>query len=349
MPVDRRRRRGGGTRLLNCAKLKIKCRRRFATASNRRASHKLSLRVLSGGHCRVLQREAQVAYKSAFGLLHALREAMADELKGRVVGGAGKVAEADGGYFGGYVKPANQKEYRRDRRYARNQNGKRKVVVIVLERGGNSVPAVFGPESQASAFIRARIAKRTVVHADEASSWDGLHERFEMKRINHKSAYRVDGACTNMAEEYFSRLRLAEIGVHHHIAGVYLLRQMSLRGAGSARFVSRDARKKTARRRSVSVCREDPPAQTQRTAALEDLRYPRIPIPKKPKIIIAQVDASGTAATLKLAVSKASCAGLFAKLAERIDSPGLVTNCTYCENAWLPSVVENPRLFTEKS
>lgn len=34
----------------------------------------------------------------------------------------------------------------------------------------------------------------------------------------------MDGACTNWAEEYFSRLRRAEIGHHHHIAGAYLLR-----------------------------------------------------------------------------------------------------------------------------
>jgi hypothetical protein len=67
-------------------------------------------------------------------------------MKGRVVGGEGKVAEVDGGYFGGYVKPANQKEYRRDRRLARNQNGMRKVVII-RERGGNSVPAVFAPKA----------------------------------------------------------------------------------------------------------------------------------------------------------------------------------------------------------
>jgi hypothetical protein len=120
-----------------------------------------------------------------------------DEMRGRVVGGEGRVAEVDGGYFGGYVKPAYQKEYRRDRRYARHQNGKRKVVVIVHERGGNSVPDVFGSVSQAAAFIRARITKGTVVHADEAGSWDGLHDRFEMKRINHQEAYSLDGACTN--------------------------------------------------------------------------------------------------------------------------------------------------------
>ncbi len=61
------------------------------------------------------------------------------------------------------------------------------------------------------------------MHADEAAAWDNLHERFEVKRINHQEAYSLDGACTNMAEEYFSRLRRAEIGIHH-IAGAYLLR-----------------------------------------------------------------------------------------------------------------------------
>ena len=41
---------------------------------------------------------------------------------------------------------------------------------------------------------------------------------------NHQEAYSADGACTNNAEEFFSRLRRAEIGHHHHIAGVYLAR-----------------------------------------------------------------------------------------------------------------------------
>ncbi len=83
---------------------------------------------------------------------------------------------------------------------------------------------MFNTESQAASFIRARIAKGTVVHADEAASWDNFHERFEVKRINHQEAYSLDGTCTNMAEEYFSPFRRAEIGIHHHIAGAYLLR-----------------------------------------------------------------------------------------------------------------------------
>jgi ISXO2-like transposase domain len=147
------------------------------------ASHKLPLKgylaaiavfcnEVKGKSALAHSRDLDLSYKSAFVLLHKLREAMAEEMKGRVVGGESKEAEVDGGYFGGYVKPAKQKEHRRDRRYARNQNGKGKVVVIVRERGGNSVPAVFNSESQAASFIRARIAKGTVVHADEAGSWD---------------------------------------------------------------------------------------------------------------------------------------------------------------------------------
>ena len=149
---------------------------------------------------------------------------MAEEMRGRIVGGEGKEAEIDGAYFGGYVKPANHKENRRDRRLAANQSGKRKSVIIVRERNGNSVPAVFRSEAAALHWIKSRIVPGTIINADEAPGWDALHSAFEMKRIDHSKAYSEAGACTNMAEEYFSRLRRAEAGHHHHIAGAYLLR-----------------------------------------------------------------------------------------------------------------------------
>ena len=96
--------------------------------------------------------------------------------------------------------------------------------MIVRERHGNSVPAVFKSEAHAAAFIKARVAKSTTIKADEAGSWDSLHDHFEVKRINHEEAYSLDGACTNWAEEFFSRMRRAELGHDHHIAGQYLLR-----------------------------------------------------------------------------------------------------------------------------
>jgi hypothetical protein len=94
---------------------------------------------------------------------------------------------------------------------------------VARERGGNTLPFVFGKESSAAIdTIRARVASGTVIHADEASGWDILHGSYDMRRINHSAAYSADGACTNQAESYFSRLRRAELGQHHHISGRYL-------------------------------------------------------------------------------------------------------------------------------
>jgi hypothetical protein len=49
-----------------------------------------------------------------------------------------------------------------------------------------------------------------------------LHSRYLTKRINHQENYSDGEACTNQAESFFSRLRRAEIGTHHHVAGPYL-------------------------------------------------------------------------------------------------------------------------------
>lgn len=170
------------------------------------AHHKLSLRVylaaiaiftneVKGKSMLALSRDLGTHYMTAFVMSHKLREAMAIEMKGRTVGGFGKVAEVDGGYFGGYQKSANYREHRRDRRLAVNQNGKRKCVVIVRERNGNSLPGVFPNEAAALSFIRSRLERGTTLHADEAGSWNDLHSRYEMHRINHQEAYSVACFC----------------------------------------------------------------------------------------------------------------------------------------------------------
>jgi transposase-like protein len=212
------------------------CKKDFSvTAGTLFASHKLPLRSylaaiaifmneVKGKSMLALSRDLGVSYKTAFVLAHKLREAMATELRGRTIGGECKVAEVDAGWFGGYVRPANIREHRADRRFAENKSGKRRAVVVIRERNGNSLPAVFRSEGAALSFIKSRIAKGTVVHADEAGAWNELHSRFEMKRINHEEAYSLDGACTNWAEEFFSRMRRGEIGHHHHVSGPYLLR-----------------------------------------------------------------------------------------------------------------------------
>jgi hypothetical protein len=141
------------------------------------------------------------------------------------VGGEGQTVEVDGAYFGGYIKPANHKENRVDRRLAKNQNGKRQVVVVVKERGGRTVPAVFKAEVDSLGFIIQRVNPASKLMTDEATSWNALYAGFDVSRIDHSKLYSdKSGVFTNGAEEFFSRMRRAEIGHHHHIAGRYLVR-----------------------------------------------------------------------------------------------------------------------------
>lgn len=124
---------------------------------------------------------------------------MAEELKGRQIGDDCPEAEVDGAYFGGHIRPANKAEDRVVRRLAKHQTSKRKVVVVLRERGGETLPGVFKSESHALSWIESRVVKSTVLHADDAPAWNDLHSRFEVKRIDHQEAYSLDGVSTNMA------------------------------------------------------------------------------------------------------------------------------------------------------
>ena len=167
-----------------------------------------------------LSRDLGCDYKTSFVLLHKVRESIQLARNEGALQGA---VELDGAYFGGHVRPENRKEDRKDRRLAENQTGKRRVVVVARERNGRTLTTVAKSEAAGVAFARKAIATGSTVHADEASHWDVLAANFPIKRVNHQVEYSAaDGACTNQAESYFSRLRRAEIGIHHHVAGTYL-------------------------------------------------------------------------------------------------------------------------------
>ena len=166
-----------------------------------------------------LSRELCCDYKTAYVLLHKLMEVTGSGLPPGKVGG---VVEVDGAHFGGHVRPTNWKENRKDRRLVENQKGTRQVVVVMRERGGRTLPYVFRSEDQSVEAIKAHVEPGSTVHADEAPHWDSLELKYKTQRINHGEVYSDGLACTNQAESYFARLRRAEIGVHHHIAGAHL-------------------------------------------------------------------------------------------------------------------------------
>jgi len=207
------------------------CHRQFSVTSGTIfASHKLGFVDLLAAVCLVvnaskglsavqLSRDLNVQHKTAFVLMHKLRETMAIETRDATL--AGEV-EVDGAAFGGHVRPLNAREDRVDRRLLGNRSGKRRVVVALRQRGGRVLTRTFIGEAEGVEFARQRIAPGSVVSADEVSHWDLLEPAFEMRRINHSDAYSRDGTHTNQVESYFSRLRRMISGQHHWVDGRHL-------------------------------------------------------------------------------------------------------------------------------
>lgn len=173
------------------------------------------------GHAALhLVRDLGCAYQTAFVLLHKIRESLGLAIETSQLAG---VVEIDGMYTGGYSKPANRKEDRKDRRILENQTGKRQVVIAIRERKGRTRAYVVKHEREGVALARQHVAPGSVVSADEASHWDRLAAHFPIERVDHSKEYSgPNGESTNQAESFFSRVRRSEKGIHHHLSGAYL-------------------------------------------------------------------------------------------------------------------------------
>lgn len=209
------------------------CRKKFSiTSGTLFHSRKLSIRDhlavialfcngVKGTPALQMARDMNINPKSAFVMLHKLREAMGAEIHAaEELGGEGREAEVDGAYFGSRIRPENRKA---DRRQQRGEDAKKQVVVVARERQGRAIPWIVPSEGAAVPLIRQAIHRDTIVHADESGEWNILHASFAMMRVNHSVEFiSAAGACTNQAESFFSRLRRSEFGIHHRISGRHL-------------------------------------------------------------------------------------------------------------------------------
>lgn len=214
------------------------CRKKFSVTSGTVfASRKLPIREylaaialfvngVKGISSLQLSRDLDINPKSAFVMLHKLREAMEAEQRGVTLSGT---VEIDGAFFIRRPPQANKIADRPDRRSIEERDpSRRQVVVIARERNGRTITMVGNRESDGVPMFRSRIAIGSTIHADEARGWDSLHARYEMNRVNHSVEFMSEaGASINWAESYFSRLRRAEFGVHHRISGRLLGRYAS--------------------------------------------------------------------------------------------------------------------------
>ena len=107
-----------------------------------------------------LSRDLVCNYKSAYVLAHKLREAIGADAHEQQASGD---VEVDGGYFGGYVKPANLKANRRDRRLGENNLANAASWSSCASATARRCPSLPPSEDAAVPSIRARVTDGSTI------------------------------------------------------------------------------------------------------------------------------------------------------------------------------------------
>lgn len=222
----------------------LECGHTFSvTAGTIFANHKLPLKTYlaaiaiyanaaKGLSALQLSRDLNVQYKTAFVLLHKMRESLMSHRDESAL--AGEI-HVDGAYVNGYIRPKNKKAVRIDRRLAVNQRPDKRCVLVMRQKAAANDGGICGAAKTLTFVLKAEnqadvsklagtfVRKGSIICADESNAYDPLHAKFDTRRVNHSIEYRADdGTTNNLAESYFSRFRRMQYGQVHRFGNLYL-------------------------------------------------------------------------------------------------------------------------------
>ncbi len=166
-----------------------------------------------------MHRMLGITYKSAWFMMHRIREAMATGFAAKL-GGANKVVEIDETYVGG--KAANRK----------NHIPPKAAVLSLVEREGrvrsqrvaNVNAKTLGP------VIADQVHKASYIMTDDATVYPAVTKDFAGHgSVNHSAEEYVRAQFwhTNTVENYFSILKRGITGVYHHVSEAHLHRYLA--------------------------------------------------------------------------------------------------------------------------
>ncbi|MGZ9105068.1 MAG: IS1595 family transposase [Rhodoplanes sp.] len=164
-----------------------------------------------------MAKEIGITQKSAWFVLHRLREACGSDLK-KLAG----VIEIDETYVGGIEK--NKHEHKK-LKAGRGAVGKT-AVLGMRERGGRTVamPIQNTDADTIQGVIVQRVEVGSTLHTDEHGAYRDIGGLFfDHDTINHSQGEFVrDGVTTNSIEGVFALLKRGLIGVYHHASPKHL-------------------------------------------------------------------------------------------------------------------------------
>lgn len=175
-----------------------------------------------------MHRTMDIPYKTAWFLMHRIREAM-KEGSPTPLGGKGKHVEADETYFGDKAEVIM-----RTKRGKSTHSSKRSVVALV-ERGGSARTFHVETADQRTVtdILRQNVNRKTQLHTDESKLYNkALNVVAGHHKVNHtaKEYVRYEhafNAHTNTVEGYFSVFKRGMRGTYQHCAEKHLHRYLT--------------------------------------------------------------------------------------------------------------------------
>lgn len=167
-----------------------------------------------------LHRMLGITYKSAWFMVHRIRESMRDD-DPQPMGGGGSVVEADETYFG--KKPGRSK-----RKGDRGPTSSRAVVALV-ERGGRS-RAFHVKDYPHAGMVRdilvQNVKRDSELNTDESKLYTSVGEEYlshyTVTHSRHQYVHPQTGAHSNSIEGYFGIFKRGMKGVYQHCAEKHL-------------------------------------------------------------------------------------------------------------------------------